>query len=349
MNKGYLVMVMGRFKNSIIMVLFGSVMWVGLIGCSDDSLSLSGLSNNDDSEIVFDETAFSRAKQILEKYPEEALPEESGRDSSETGGSDIDAQGTPDDGDSIGVQAIPEKEASEVMQFVDEVTLEVLDRSEVRPQQKSSVMKRHCEGDGIDSKSQKYHENVQDHCLLPKMQIASQLFNIRYTFARCIFEQENPHRDRLAHNQNGNGLAQIVNVTMREINGRWHRGDSLAATLKQCFQTTSNRHDHYLDTIENLLVPASYSKKDIYNEAAHRPPSVRVNPLYRDDSVCLGLMTMGIKVQEAKGRKKAGSVSDAELARRYNGSKYQQRYARAVVNCIERYKKDQKDQKLVQR
>lgn len=300
-----------------------------LEGCSEHGFN--GSSNEDTNyEISLDETAYQRARQILEKYPEDVVADDS--DSTDA----QDAPATEADYDDTVTTQIPEAEATELMEFVDDATIEVLGDSSEKS--KPPVVSRVCQKDGMDEKTKKYFENVSDECLLPKMQTASQVFNIRYTFARCIFEQENPHRDRLAHNQNGNGLAQIVNITMKEINKRWTRGDSLAGGLKQCLQYTSNRHDQYLNPIDTLLVPSGYNKGDILAEASSRPASTRLNPLYRDDSVCMGLMTMGIKVQEAKGRKAQRTVSDSELARRYNGSKIQQRYARAVVACVERYK-----------
>ena len=52
---------------------------------------------------------------------------------------------------------------------------------------------------------------------------------------------------------------------------------------------------------------------------------------------------MAIKVQEANSRrKKQSTISEQEIARRYNGSKLQQRYARDVVACVERYKRKPK-------
>ncbi len=327
---------MRQFKiYAIVLWLLGALF---IEGCGDHSLSSA--SNEDDVyEFGLDETAYERAKQILEKYPDD-IAAEPGADTDNP--DDFQTNETEND-DAVTTQ-IPDDEATQLMEFVDEATIEVLGDSSGK--NKTPVVRRFCTNDGMEPKTKKYFENVNDECLLPKMQTASQLFNIRYTFARCIFEQENPRRDRLAHNQNGNGLAQIVNTTMKEINKRWLRGDSLSGGLKQCLQFTSNRQDKYLYAIDALVVPPGYNKSEIVAEAAHRPASTRVNPLYRDDSVCLGLMTMAIKVQEAKGRKEQHTVSDTELARRYNGSKLQQRYARAVVACIDRYKqKGSKEQK----
>ncbi len=341
-------------KLSLFFVVLGAAGCVVLAGCADQLPVSSSELEDDSAEFLVDDTAFERAREILEKYPEEELNDDA---------TQVEREGDPEVPDEIsgedsgldesGPAAIPEDEAARLMEFVDEATIEVLSEktpSEKTPSEKTPNVKspkqqnpvterRFCDGDGVNEKTKKYDENVSDSCLLPKMRNAARHFNIRYTFARCIFEQENRSRDRLAHNNNGNGLAQIVNTTMKEINKRWIREDNLTVTFRQCLKTTSNRQDQYLNHIEKLEVPASYDKSDIFHEASRHPPTKRLNPLYRDDSLCMGMMTMGIKIQEARGRHSKGSVSDKELARRYNGSKNQRRYARAIVKCVERYKK----------
>lgn len=328
-----------KMKQSIsLRFLITGVLLIGsLIGCANQSASDSSF-DNENYQLQIDENAFARAKQILERYPED-------NSSPALDATNDVNMATVDDVDQVPPNAqIPETEATQLMEFVDEATIEALG-DDSGNQSPLPTVQRVCSGDGMNSKTSKFFENVADDCLLPKMQLASRLFNIRYGFARCIFQQENPHRDRLAHNQNGNGLAQIVNVTAKEINKRWYKGDSLALTLKQCLQSNSNRDEKFISNLSALNVPAGYNKSDILAEASSQPPSTRLNPLYRDDSLCMGLMTMGIKVQEAKGRQKDRSISDSELARRYNGSRIQQRYARAVVACIDRYKR--KGQTLV--
>lgn len=357
-------------------------------GCGNRGLG-TGLDEAENSDFKIDESAFARAKEILAQYPEvetEPTDQPEAINDEVVTGDESELIETEDFDDSV-THEIPEREAAELMQFVDQATLDVLQdtsyeqapsapTSEQRlnkqettgPAQGSQVNKdqvnkdqankekpkgdpskneqkpppavpRRCEGDRINPKTKAYHESIKDECLLPKVKAASELFKIRYYFARCIFHRENPRRDRLAHNMNGNGLAQIVNMTMREVNARWKRGDSVTGALKQCLQKTSNRKDEYLNAIDSLIVPAAYNKSDILHEASTRPASTRLNPLYRDDGVCMGLMTMAIKVQEAKGRSQNRTVSDHELARRYNGSRLQQRYARAVVKCIDDFKR----------
>jgi hypothetical protein len=354
-----------------VVVITSLVTGVIVSGCSNRSLSMSATDDLADEHVDFDEGAYERAIEILNKVPEEAPVAETTPGSDELqepaeGNTEVTTPTDPAnpttptdptaptapltipedtgldtdivDGDDVSSGVLPESEARELMEFVDTATLKIMRESSESSKEVPAVH-RFCKGDGLNAKTQKYHEDVDDECLLPKMQTASKLFNIRYSFARCIFEQENPHRDRLAHNINGNGLAQIVNTTMIEINKRWSKGDVLSGVLKQCLRANSNRTDTYLDPIDKLVVPRKYDKSDIFREASRRPPTNRLNPLYRDDSLCMGLMTMGIKVQEANNRKEHKPVSDGELARRYNGSKNQQRYARAVVKCVARYKK----------
>jgi hypothetical protein len=329
------------------------------LGCAQPHEPSSAMEAGD-YDVRVDESALTRAREILEKYPNvpeddrstapvkdevdevivendlPSLPPETSSTSTENPEAVVVESEFDSDNQSVG-NPIPPNEVVELLDFVDEATIEILSDTSESQRSKPEVH-RFCKGDGIVAKTKLYSENVKDECLLPKMKVASNLFSIRYSFVRCIFEQENRSRDRLAHNNNGNGLAQITNTTMREINKRWKREDSASLLFKRCLQYTSNRHDHYLNPIEKLLVPSEYNKSDIFREAAHRPPSTRVNPLYRDDSVCLGLLTMAIKVQEAKSRKNQGKIPDHELARRYNGSKNQQKYARDIVRCVERYK-----------
>lgn len=314
--------------------------FAAMIGCGEPHQ----LDNDNGVNIVMniDEEAYHRAREILAKHPEEVsesvIKDPSPYEPSAPG--EIPTQSYENESletEEIAGHPIPEKDAAAVMEFVDDATLELLS-DETSKLSNGILAPKTCTGDGIDKKTNLYFESLSDECLLPKMKAASQLFEVKYAFARCVFEQENPMRDRLVHNMNGNGLAQITNTTMREISARWGRKDNLSVKLKSCLTMNSTREDKYLKAIDNLLVPSGYNKTDIYNEARSNPPTERLNPLYRDDGVCMGLMTMGIKVQEAREHAVQGKVPDAELARRYNGSKYQQRYARAVVKCIENFK-----------
>lgn len=251
-----------------------------------------------------------------------------------------------DDGDVEPQVATPEnaEDSEKVDQFVDKATLDYLrsDNLENLPLQNGDLEKyRTCPGDGYNETTKMYEENVSDECLLPKISIAARLFNIRYSFAKCIFEKENPDRDRLAHSRNGNGLAQIVNKTMLEISRRWEQDDELSVLLKQCVQLISNRDQRYRETVDTLIIPVRVRKSNVVNEASHQAPTHRLNPLYRDDAICLGMMTMAIKVDEAQSHRNGG-ISDHELAKRYNGSWLKRRYAKDIVSCVERQPKEEK-------
>lgn len=289
-----------------------------------------------------DEQTFNEVKQILEAWQTESEKARQALDTSlqqeESDNSDNEPGSLP--------TLTDENAEQKVDDFVNKATLDYMHSNEREEQQlpNDHIEKyRVCRGDGYNEKNQRYQEDMSDECVLPKLSIAARTFNIRYSFAKCIFEQENPERNRLAHGRNGKGLAQIVNKTMEEISDRWHEGDNLADALKQCLVLISNREQSERETIDSLKVPNRFRVSDIVEEAATKAPSNRLNPLYRDDSICMGLMTMAIKVQEAQAYKHGNArVSDHELARRYNGSWLKKRYAKEIVACVARQPKEEK-------